>query len=156
MSDLLCHLFYYLFIITNWSKTGRSFFTIYKKLPKTQISTIQTNFKNQIFLSGESRQWGLWERRDEGRRSSWAALEPGPRIHDPHRQRRYYIAFLTTFDKYITDNEFSYQGPTKVSSPSYDNTKLCSPAYISPSRNSCTNSSVLIVLCVSAFLQLFR
>nr|XP_049706217.1 A-kinase anchor protein 13 isoform X8 [Helicoverpa armigera] len=37
--------------------------------------------------SGESRQWGLWERRDEGRRSSWAALEPGPRTHDTHRQR---------------------------------------------------------------------
>ncbi|CAB3237923.1 unnamed protein product [Arctia plantaginis] len=37
--------------------------------------------------SGESRQWGLWERRDEGRRSSWAALEPGPRLHDSHRQR---------------------------------------------------------------------
>lgn len=37
--------------------------------------------------SGESRTWGLWERRDEGRRSSWAALEPGPRIHDSHRQR---------------------------------------------------------------------
>ncbi|CAH0598322.1 unnamed protein product [Chrysodeixis includens] len=37
--------------------------------------------------SGESRQWGLWERRDEGRRSSWAALEPGPRAHEPHRQR---------------------------------------------------------------------
>ncbi|XP_026730687.1 rho guanine nucleotide exchange factor 28 [Trichoplusia ni] len=37
--------------------------------------------------SGESRQWGLWERRDEGRRSSWAALEPGPRVHEPHRQR---------------------------------------------------------------------
>ncbi|XP_026316020.1 uncharacterized protein LOC113227342 [Hyposmocoma kahamanoa] len=38
--------------------------------------------------SGESRQWGLWERRDEGRRSSWAALEPGPRQHDAHRPRR--------------------------------------------------------------------
>ncbi|KAF9418299.1 hypothetical protein HW555_004832 [Spodoptera exigua] len=37
--------------------------------------------------SGESRQWGLWERRDEGRRSSWAALEPGPRTHESHRQR---------------------------------------------------------------------
>ncbi|XP_060807889.1 rho guanine nucleotide exchange factor 2 isoform X2 [Amyelois transitella] len=38
--------------------------------------------------SGESRQWSLWgERRDEGRRSSWAALEPGPRGHDAHRQR---------------------------------------------------------------------
>ncbi|XP_037877176.1 A-kinase anchor protein 13 isoform X1 [Bombyx mori] len=44
--------------------------------------------------SGESRQWGLWERRDEGRRSSWAALEPGARHdtrhdarHDAHRQR---------------------------------------------------------------------
>ncbi|XP_059056247.1 rho guanine nucleotide exchange factor 2 [Achroia grisella] len=37
--------------------------------------------------SGESRQWCLWERRDEGRRSSWAALEPGGRTVDPHRQR---------------------------------------------------------------------
>ncbi|XP_075985832.1 rho guanine nucleotide exchange factor 18 cysts isoform X6 [Anticarsia gemmatalis] len=37
--------------------------------------------------SGESRQWGLWERRDEGRRSSWAALEPGARLPDSHRQR---------------------------------------------------------------------
>ncbi|XP_037300755.1 rho guanine nucleotide exchange factor 28 isoform X3 [Manduca sexta] len=37
--------------------------------------------------SGESRQWGLWERRDEGRRSSWAALDPSARLHDAHRQR---------------------------------------------------------------------
>ncbi|XP_052757982.1 A-kinase anchor protein 13 isoform X2 [Galleria mellonella] len=37
--------------------------------------------------SGESRQWCLWERRDEGRRSSWAALEPGGRTVDTHRQR---------------------------------------------------------------------
>ncbi|KAL4713663.1 hypothetical protein ACJJTC_004194, partial [Scirpophaga incertulas] len=37
--------------------------------------------------SGESRQWGLWERRDEGRRSSWAALEPGARLQESHRQR---------------------------------------------------------------------
>nr|XP_032520025.1 uncharacterized protein LOC116772093 isoform X2 [Danaus plexippus plexippus] len=35
--------------------------------------------------SSESRQWGTWDRRDEGRRSSWAALEPGAR-HDV-RQR---------------------------------------------------------------------
>ncbi|KAM3958398.1 rho guanine nucleotide exchange factor 18 cysts [Aphomia sociella] len=37
--------------------------------------------------SGESRSWCLWERRDEGRRSSWAALEPGTRNADSHRQR---------------------------------------------------------------------
>ncbi|XP_049881203.1 rho guanine nucleotide exchange factor 2 isoform X2 [Pectinophora gossypiella] len=37
--------------------------------------------------SGESRQWGLWERRDEGRRSSWAALEPGARQPESHRPR---------------------------------------------------------------------
>ncbi|XP_046972511.1 A-kinase anchor protein 13 isoform X2 [Vanessa cardui] len=37
--------------------------------------------------SCESRQWGIWERRDEGRRSSWAALEPGARLHDTQRQR---------------------------------------------------------------------
>ncbi|CAH2098198.1 unnamed protein product [Euphydryas editha] len=37
--------------------------------------------------SCESRQWGAWERRDEGRRSSWAALEPGARLHDAQRQR---------------------------------------------------------------------
>ncbi|XP_052740438.1 rho guanine nucleotide exchange factor 28 isoform X3 [Bicyclus anynana] len=37
--------------------------------------------------SGESRQWGLWDRRDEGRRSSWAALEPTARLHDAQRQR---------------------------------------------------------------------
>ncbi|CAH0714925.1 unnamed protein product, partial [Brenthis ino] len=37
--------------------------------------------------SAESRQWGMWERRDEGRRSSWAALEPGARLHDAQRQR---------------------------------------------------------------------
>lgn len=36
---------------------------------------------------GESRQWGGWERRDEGRRSSWAALEPGARLQDTPRQR---------------------------------------------------------------------
>ncbi|XP_073960884.1 uncharacterized protein isoform X3 [Choristoneura fumiferana] len=37
--------------------------------------------------SGESRHWGLWDRREEGRRSSWAALEPGARAPEPHRQR---------------------------------------------------------------------
>ncbi|XP_039749048.1 rho guanine nucleotide exchange factor 28 isoform X5 [Pararge aegeria] len=37
--------------------------------------------------SGESRQWGIWDRRDEGRRSSWAALEPTARLHDAQRQR---------------------------------------------------------------------
>ncbi|XP_041972092.1 rho guanine nucleotide exchange factor 2 isoform X2 [Aricia agestis] len=37
--------------------------------------------------SGESRQWGIWDRRDEGRRSSWAALEPGPRLHDTQKLR---------------------------------------------------------------------
>ncbi|KAJ0171899.1 hypothetical protein K1T71_012662 [Dendrolimus kikuchii] len=36
--------------------------------------------------SGESRQWGLWGGKEEGRRSSWAALEPVAR-HDTHRQR---------------------------------------------------------------------
>ncbi|XP_022127697.2 rho guanine nucleotide exchange factor 28 isoform X1 [Pieris rapae] len=37
--------------------------------------------------SGESRQWMSWERRDEGRRSSWAALEPAPPQHDTQRHR---------------------------------------------------------------------
>nr|XP_034826159.1 rho guanine nucleotide exchange factor 18 [Maniola hyperantus] len=37
--------------------------------------------------SGESRQWGLWDRRDEGRRSSWAALEPTARVPEAQRQR---------------------------------------------------------------------
>ncbi|CAG4995117.1 unnamed protein product [Parnassius apollo] len=43
--------------------------------------------------SGDGRQWGgwcgwgAWERRDEGRRSSWAALEPGARPPDARRQR---------------------------------------------------------------------
>ncbi|CAH2058531.1 unnamed protein product, partial [Iphiclides podalirius] len=43
--------------------------------------------------SGDARQWGgwgvwgAWERRDEGRRSSWAALEPGARPPDARRQR---------------------------------------------------------------------
>ncbi|XP_045454906.1 rho guanine nucleotide exchange factor 28 [Melitaea cinxia] len=37
--------------------------------------------------SCESRQWGGWDRRDEGRRSSWAALEPGARLQDTPRQR---------------------------------------------------------------------
>ncbi|CAK1547783.1 unnamed protein product, partial [Leptosia nina] len=37
--------------------------------------------------SGESRQWMSWERRDEGRRSSWAALEPTPPQHDAQRHR---------------------------------------------------------------------
>ncbi|XP_045507012.1 rho guanine nucleotide exchange factor 28 isoform X1 [Colias croceus] len=35
--------------------------------------------------SGESRQWISWERRDEGRRSSWAALEPAPPCEQRHR-----------------------------------------------------------------------
>ncbi|XP_068624177.1 rho guanine nucleotide exchange factor 2 [Battus philenor] len=43
--------------------------------------------------SGDARQWGgwgvwnAWERRDEGRRSSWAALEPGARPPEARRQR---------------------------------------------------------------------
>ncbi|GBP50089.1 A-kinase anchor protein 13 [Eumeta japonica] len=37
--------------------------------------------------SGESRQWSMWEGRDEGRRSSWAALEPVARVTETRRQR---------------------------------------------------------------------
>ncbi|KPJ14633.1 Rho guanine nucleotide exchange factor 2 [Papilio machaon] len=42
--------------------------------------------------SGDARQWGGWggwgwDRRDEGRRSSWAALEPGAKPPDARRQR---------------------------------------------------------------------
>ncbi|XP_053620407.1 rho guanine nucleotide exchange factor 28 isoform X3 [Plodia interpunctella] len=47
----------------------------------------QSRKGSDVILTGESRQWSLWgERRDEGRRSSWAALEPGARLHDA-RQR---------------------------------------------------------------------
>ncbi|XP_050680534.1 A-kinase anchor protein 13 [Leptidea sinapis] len=37
--------------------------------------------------SSESRQWISWDRREEGRRSSWAALEPSPPVLDTQRQR---------------------------------------------------------------------
>lgn len=37
--------------------------------------------------SGESRQWVGWDAADEGRRRSWAALEPGARIGETRRQR---------------------------------------------------------------------
>ncbi|KAL0810985.1 hypothetical protein ABMA28_010277 [Loxostege sticticalis] len=46
--------------------------------------------------SGESRQWGLWERRDEGRRSSWAALEPAP--HRPRNTLNGHSASLSSME----------------------------------------------------------
>ncbi|XP_063834028.1 uncharacterized protein LOC135083221 [Ostrinia nubilalis] len=49
----------------------------------THLDFYPQSRKGSVCLSGESRQWGLWERRDEGRRSSWAALEP-----TAHRQRK--------------------------------------------------------------------
>ncbi|XP_013164117.1 PREDICTED: rho guanine nucleotide exchange factor 18 isoform X2 [Papilio xuthus] len=45
-----------------------------------------------LLVTGDARQWGGWggwgwDRRDEGRRSSWAALEPGTKPPDDRRQR---------------------------------------------------------------------